>query len=63
MARVQQLKFNLTRRDSLNFPTRCCLAYHFVDDTNFLSYNNSVKTMNKQVNQKLEKSSKLAECK
>ena len=36
------------------------VRFHFSDDTNLLNYNNSVKRMNKQVNQK---SNKLAECK
>ena len=33
---------------------RCYSAHHFADDTNLLNYNNSVKRMNKQVNQDLK---------
>ena len=33
---------------------RYCSVHHFVDDTNLLNYNNSVKRMNKQVKQDLK---------
>ena len=40
--------------DDLNCAIRYCLVHHFADDTNLLNYNNSVKRMNKQVNQDLK---------
>ena len=38
----------------LNCAIRYCSVHHFADDTNVLHYNNSVKRMNKQVNQDLK---------
>ena len=38
----------------LNCAIRYCSVHHFADDTNVLHYNNSVKRMNKQVNQYLK---------
>ena len=37
----------LTYINDLNCTIRYCLVHHFVDDTNLLNYNNSVKRMNK----------------
>ena len=48
--------------NDLNCAIRYCSVHHFADDTNLLNYNNSVKRMNKQVNQDL-KNIKLVECK
>ena len=44
----------LIYNNDLNRAIRYCLVYHFADNTNLLSYNNSVKRMNKQVNQDLK---------
>ena len=49
--------------NNLNRAIRYCLSHHFSDDRNLLSYNSSVKRINKQVNQDLKQSKKLAECK
>ena len=38
----------------LNCAIRYCSVHHFADDANLLYYNNSVKRMNKQVNQDLK---------
>ena len=40
--------------NDLNCAIRYCSVHHFVDDTNLLNYNNSVKRMKKQVNQDLK---------
>ena len=40
--------------NDLNCAIRYCSVYHFADDTNLLNYNNSMKRMNKQVNQDLK---------
>ena len=40
--------------NDLNCATRYCSVHHFADDTNLLNYSNSVKRMNKQVNQALK---------
>ena len=40
--------------NDLNCAIRYCSVHHFADDTNLLNYNNSVKRMNKQVNQGLK---------
>ena len=40
--------------NDLNCAIRYCSVHHFADDTNLLNYNNSVKRMNKQVNQDLK---------
>ena len=40
--------------NDLNCAISYCLVHHFADDTNLLNYNNSVKRMNKQVNQDLK---------
>ena len=40
--------------NDLNCAIRYCSVHHFADDTNLLNYNNSVKKMNKQVNQDLK---------
>ena len=40
--------------NDLNSAIRYCSAHHFANDTNLLNYNNSVKRMNKQVNQDLK---------
>ena len=40
--------------NDLNCAMRYYSAHHFADDTNLLNYNNSVKRMNKQVNQDLK---------
>ena len=40
--------------NDLNCATRYCSVQHFADDTNLLNYNNTVKRMNKQVNQDLK---------
>ena len=40
--------------NDLNCAIRYCSVHHFADDTNLLNYNNSVKRMNKQVNQALK---------
>ena len=39
--------------NNLNHGIRYCSVHHFADDSNLLNYNNSVKKMNKQVNQDL----------
>ena len=48
--------------NDLNCAIRCCSVPHFVDDTNLLNYNNSVELMKREVNQRLEKFNKMAEC-
>ena len=40
--------------NDLNCAIRYCSVHHFADDTNLLNYSNSVKRMNKQVNQALK---------
>ena len=40
--------------NDLNCAIRYCSVYHFADDINRLNYNNSVKRMNKQVNEELK---------
>ena len=50
---VRPLLF-LTYVNDLNCAIRCCLVHHFADDTNLLNYINSVKRMNKQINQDLK---------
>ena len=40
--------------NNLNFAIRYSSVHHFADDTNLLNYKNSVKSMNKQVNQYLK---------
>ena len=40
--------------NDLNCAIRYSSVHHFADDTNLLNYNNSVKRMNKQVNQHLK---------
>ena len=40
--------------NDLNCAISYCLVHHFADDTNLLNYNNSVKRMNKQVDQDLK---------
>ena len=40
--------------DDLDCAIRHCSVHHFADDTNLLNYNNSMKGMNKQVNQDLK---------
>ena len=40
--------------NDLNCAISYCSDHHFADDTNFLNYNNSAKSMNKQVNQDLK---------
>ena len=40
--------------NDLNCAFKYYSVHHFVDDTNLLNYNNSVKRMNKQVNQDLK---------
>ena len=40
--------------NNLNHAIRYCSVHHFADDSNLLNYNNSVKKMNKQVNQDLK---------
>ena len=53
----------LIYNNDLNCAIKYYSVHHFADDTNLLNYNNSVKRMNKQVNQDLKNSNKLAECK
>ena len=48
--------------NDLNCAIRYCSIPHFVDDTNLLNYKSSVELMNKEVNQRLGKFNKLAEC-
>ena len=40
--------------NDINCAIRYCSVHHFADDTNLLNYNNSVKRMNKKVNQDLK---------
>ena len=47
------LLFHIYTSD-LNCEIRYCSVHHFADDTNLLIYINSVKRMNKQVNQDLK---------
>ena len=40
--------------NDLNCAVRYCSVHHFADDTNLLNNNNSVKRVNKQVNQDMK---------